>query len=138
MSPYLPDTADVDELLRAGTPDDWWRIVVTYRSISTWQQVSAKTGDTDVTGVALAKLPAVTALQALAAKQQFSEWLTGARWIDMRDAREQGASWTEIGASVGQSRQAVRQWYLRAIERQEFHAGAFHDIERARAALADG
>jgi hypothetical protein len=67
---------------------------------------------------ALADLPPVTALESLAVAHRLAELLIGRRWIDMERAREQGATWTEIGAALGMSKQGAFDWYRNAIERQ--------------------
>lgn len=85
----------------------------------------------------LAGLAPVTAVQALEANRRLTELLTNHRWIVMRNAREAGASWTQIGAALGTSRQAACEWYQRKIELQEQHVPEFHDAARARAVLDD-
>lgn len=79
----------------------------------------------------------VTALEALGANHLLVDLLTERRWLVMRDAREGGASWTQIGAALGMSKQGAQDWYQRKIEQQELHLSETHDAERARAALAD-
>ena len=50
-------------------------------------------------------------LQALAANREVVDQLVGWRWAAMREAREQGHGWAEIGAALGvdaaQARQAL-------------------------------
>ncbi|WP_432850536.1 hypothetical protein ACQPXB_08175 [Amycolatopsis sp. CA-161197] len=59
----------------------------------------------------LAGTAKVTPVQAPAASRRLIELVTGHRGALMRDAREAGASWSEIGAALGMSRQAAREWY---------------------------
>ena len=84
---------------------------------------------------ALGELPDVSALQALSANKRLVELLTGRRWFVMQQAREEGASWSEIGEALGMSKQAAHDWYRRKIEHQEKYAPDFHDAARARAVL---
>jgi hypothetical protein len=57
-------------------------------------------------------------LQALAANREVVEHLAGWRWGAMREAREQGHSWAEIGATLGLDAAQARQTYLERVERQ--------------------
>jgi hypothetical protein len=68
-------------------------------------------------------------LAALAANREVVETLTGWRWQAMRDAREQGHTWAEIGQALGVGAEHARQGYLQAIERQR---RAAQDPELAR------
>jgi hypothetical protein len=81
---------------------------------------------------ALAKLPGVTGLDALRASRRVVELLTGARWHMMRQAREEGASWSDIGNALGMSRQAAHDFYRRKIE-QEQDDSRVHNTARSRA-----
>jgi hypothetical protein len=84
---------------------------------------------------ALAKLPGVAGLDALRASRRVVELLTGARWHMMRQAREEGASWSDIGQALGMTRQAAYDFYRRRIEQQEQDAPGLHNAARSRAAL---
>jgi hypothetical protein len=84
---------------------------------------------------ALNELPDVSALDALEANRQLVELLIGRRWYVMRAAREAGASWSEIGAALGMSKQGAQDWYRRKIADQERYVGDLHDSTRARAVL---
>jgi hypothetical protein len=86
---------------------------------------------------ALAKLPGVAGLDALRVSRRVVELLTGARWHMMRQAREEGASWSDIGQALGMTRQAAHDFYRRRIEQQEQDAPGFHNATRSRAALDD-
>ena len=91
--------------------------------------------DREAASVALARMPEVTALEALEANRRLVTLLTGRRWYVMRDAREAGASWSEVATAVGMSRQGAYDWYRRKIREQEDHVPEYHDADRARAAL---
>src|SRR3954469_7745585 len=65
----------------------------------------------------LDELPEVTALDALRANAQLVELLTGRRWHVMRDAREEGVSWSQIGEALGHE-QAGRTGLLPAPDRR--------------------
>ena len=57
-------------------------------------------------------------LQALAANREVVEQLVGWRWGAMREAREQGHGWAEIGAALGLDADQARQVYLEQVKRQ--------------------
>jgi hypothetical protein len=57
-------------------------------------------------------------LQALAANREVVERLVGWRWGAMREAREQGHGWAEIGAALGLDADQARQLYLERVQRQ--------------------
>lgn len=124
------------------------RISGASRERQTWEQVRADAdaledadrvrvadGVLDEAVVEGLRVRDVTALHALAATTTLVRLLTGWQWIDMRDAREQDATWREIGAAVGMTRQGAHDWYRRAIERQEEHVPDLHDTARSRAVL---
>lgn len=87
---------------------------------------------------ALAELPGVTGLEALRASRRVVELLTSARWHMMRQAREEGSSWSQVGDALGVSKQAAYDFYRRNLDQQD----ASPDPEtpsspRSRAALGD-
>jgi hypothetical protein len=57
-------------------------------------------------------------LQALAANREVVDQLVGWRWGAMREAREQGHGWAEIGAALGLDADQARQLYLERVQRQ--------------------
>jgi len=84
---------------------------------------------------AIAESPSVGPLEALRANAELVQLLTARRWSVIQEAREQGASWTEVGEALGVSRQAAWEFYQRAINGQEQNSIPWHDVDRARAAL---
>jgi hypothetical protein len=58
-------------------------------------------------------------LQALAANREVVDQLVGWRWSAMREAREQGHGWAEIGAALGMDAEQARQAYLERVQRQQ-------------------
>jgi hypothetical protein len=68
---------------------------------------------------ALAELPGVTGLDALRASRRVVELLTGARWHMMRQAREEGSSWSQVGTALGVSKQAAFDFYRRKLDQQD-------------------
>lgn len=127
---------------RDGRPDpgdekELWRVWDAHASRMVWQRVIERGGDRAIAQRALEQVPEVSALQALEANRQLVELLTSRRWYVMQAAREVGASWSEIGAALGMSKQGAQDWYRRKIELQEQHVGDLHDAERARAVLAE-
>lgn len=106
-----------------------------FHSRRMWKTVIARGGDREVAERAMAEAPEVTALSALEANRRLVDLLVGRRWSVMQSAREEGATWAEIGAALGMTRQGAQDWYRRAIERQEKYVGDLHDAARARAVL---
>jgi hypothetical protein len=67
-------------------------------------------------------------LQALAANREVVDQLVGWRWGAMREAREQGQSWTEIGAALGVDADQARQVYLERVQQQQRAHEAHPDL----------
>ena len=67
-------------------------------------------------------------LQALAANREVVDHLVGWRWAAMREAREQGHSWTEIGAALGVDAAQASQLYRERVERQRLVHAAHPDL----------
>ena len=57
-------------------------------------------------------------LQALAANREVVEHLVGWRFGAMREAREQGHGWVEIGAALGLDADQASRFYLERVQRQ--------------------
>ena len=119
----------------------WTRSV----SRSTWADM-ARRAVTDehrrVARGALEELADHSPLDGLTANRELVDALTHGRWHVMRDAREAGHSWAEIGDALAMTRQAAQQMYSRACESQETLRGRSYgptddDMYRYRAALAD-
>jgi len=83
----------------------------------------------------LDELADVSALDALRSNDAAAQRLIGQQWQAVQVAREQGASWAQIGEVLGMSRQAAWERFKDAIERQERYVGDLHDTDRAQAAL---
>ncbi|HET6740453.1 MAG TPA: hypothetical protein VFH76_16015 [Kribbella sp.] len=85
---------------------------------------------------ALAELPGVTGLEALRASRRVVALLTGARWHMMRQAREEGSSWSEVGNALGMSKQAAYDFYRRKLDLQDASDDpATRSSTRSRAAM---
>lgn len=67
-------------------------------------------------------LEPVSALQALQANAQLIELLSGRRWYVMQAAARKVRSGAEIGAALGVSKQAAREFHKRKIEDQQTYA----------------
>jgi hypothetical protein len=67
-------------------------------------------------------------LQALAANREVVEQLVGWRFGAMREAREQGHGWAEIGAALGMDADQARQLYLERVQRQRLVHEAHPDL----------
>jgi len=107
----------------------------THEQRSTWREVIRRGGDNDIAQRVLGEVTDVSALEALAANRELVELLTARRWYVIRDAREAGASWSEIGEALGMSKQGAQDWYRRRIAEQVQDVGDQHDAERAQQAL---
>ncbi len=57
-------------------------------------------------------------LEALAANRELVDDLTGWRWQAIRDARQQGHGWDEIGSTLWQSGEQARAFYLDKVRGQ--------------------
>lgn len=57
--------------------------------------------------------PEVSALYALAATAKIAEWIDAVRWEAMDDAREDGASYAELGRALGITKQGAADYYRR-------------------------
>jgi hypothetical protein len=85
---------------------------------------------------ALADLPGVTGLEALRASRRVVELLTDARWHMMRQAREEGSSWSQVGGALGVSKQAAYDFYRRKLDQQDESATpGSYNAKRSHAAL---
>jgi hypothetical protein len=67
-------------------------------------------------------------LAALAANREVVDQLVGWRWGAMREAREQGYGWAEIGAALGLDAEQARQAYREHVERQRLVHEAHPDL----------
>jgi hypothetical protein len=67
-------------------------------------------------------------LAALAANREVVEQLVGWRFGAMREAREQGHSWVEIGAALGVDAAQASQVYLEQVERQRLVHQTYPDL----------
>lgn len=138
-----PTPLDVPKILADGHEHELWAVHQASVGRAAYEHVrilAAARGDQDGIAIAeqeLARLPEVSALDGLAAAHALIRSLTGRRWIDMRRAREQGATWRQIGEALGMTRQAATDYYRRTIAEQERY-NPQHDAARARAALDDG
>ena len=89
---------------------------------------------------ALAEHQGASALDGLRANERIVSLLTGWRWQAMRQAREEGHSWSEIGGALNMSKQAAWESYQLSIENQERYVPDLFqpaDAERYRAQLTD-
>jgi hypothetical protein len=85
----------------------------------------------------LAELESATGLDALAANVELVRLMKGWQWLAIKSAREDGATWEQIGQVLGTSKQGALNAYTRAIEHQEEYVPDLHDATAARAVLGD-
>jgi hypothetical protein len=69
-------------------------------------------------------------LAALAANREVVDLLVGWRWRAMREAREQGHGWAEIGTTLGVEAEEARGFYLERVQRQQQVHQAHPDLRR--------
>ena len=130
-SPNLRALLDVWD---QATGRDSWRSI---------ERRAVERGNADGAAVArraLAEHQCVSALDGLRANERMVSLLTGWRWQAMRQAREEGHSWSEIGGALNMSKQAAWESYQLSIESQERYVPDLFqpaDSERYRAQLAD-
>lgn len=83
----------------------------------------------------------MSALDSLRANARIVNLLTGWRWQIVELAREEGATWEEIGQALGVTRQSAHAAYAEAIAGQERFNAEYDfirfDVDRARAVLDD-
>ena len=72
--------------------------------------------------------PGAGAAGALAANREVVDQLVGWRWAAMREAREQGHGWAEIGAALGVDAAQASQAYLERVQRQRLVHQAHPDL----------
>jgi hypothetical protein len=79
----------------------------------------------------------ISTLDALRAGDRIAKLLNGWRWNLMRQAREEGRSWSEIGAALDMTKQGAFDYYRNAVDRQEQYAPQYSDIAAARKVQGD-
>ena len=79
----------------------------------------------------------ISTLDALRAGDRIAKLLNGWRWNLMRQAREEGRSWSEIGAALDMTKQGAFDYYRNAVDRQEQYAPEYSDIAAARKVQGD-
>ena len=79
----------------------------------------------------------ISTLDALRAGDRIAKLLNGWRWNLMRQAREEGRSWSEIGAALDMTKQGAFDYYRNAVDRQEQYALEYSDIAAARKVQGD-
>jgi hypothetical protein len=101
----------------------------------TWRDAVDRGGNPAVAEKVIAELGHVSALDALAANRHLVDLLMGRRWYVIRDAREAGASWSQIGEALGMSKQGAQDYYRRRIDERARVVPDIDDADRARAVL---
>ena len=129
-----PDLRALLDVWDRATGRDSWRSI---------ERRALEQGNADGAAVArraLAEHQGVSALDGLRANERIVSLLTGWRYQAMRQAREEGHSWSEIGAALNMSKQAAWESYQLSIENQERYVpDLFQQADSARylAQLAD-
>lgn len=136
---FLPPGTDVETLIReTGYEQMLLAVLDTYHHRRTpLEQLKGTPDRPKVWQRMLDDTAPVTALQALAASKRLAELIIGRRWYLMLDAREDGNSWSAIGAALDITKQGAQDWYRRQIENQERYVSDLHNSARARQALHD-
>lgn len=135
-----PQDSNTSSTIGTASESELRYLLDAYNARPTWIRVHARCiaegrdGEARVAEDMLADLPEVGALDALEATTRLIKLMTGSRWIVMRDARESGASWGEVGTAIGMTGAEARTWYAEAIARQAKYVST-HDTARAEAVL---
>ncbi|WP_405059556.1 hypothetical protein OG474_43455 [Kribbella sp. NBC_01505] len=129
QSPQSADTRGLDELLALLRVSDQRELYE--REIEQTQQAGHSVA---VLVKALSDLPGVNGLEALRASRRVVELLTGARWHMIRQAREEGSSWSQVGGALGMSKQAAYDFYQRNLAQQDTVTTETKDAARSQAA----
>lgn len=79
--------------------------------------------------------PEVSALYALAATAKIAEWIDVVRWEAMDDAREDGASYAELGRALGITKQGAADYYRRGASDARLELDARRELP---VTVADG
>jgi hypothetical protein len=90
----------------------------------------------DVARVAMEQLREVDPVEALRANGDLVHLMVGRRWPVILDARERGASWTDIGEAMGMTAAQAWEGFRQVIDEHERGHG-WSDGARARAILHD-
>jgi hypothetical protein len=69
-------------------------------------------------------------LEALAANREVVQTMTGWQWLAIREAREQGHGWREIGAALEVDPDQARRDYLERVDRQRLASERDPDLAR--------
>ena len=109
---------------------------------STWESLAALNDrsrtpsghclSTEIAADALAKLPAVSAVDALAANWALVELLRMYRWRAMKAARDEGATWAVIGEALHMTHRAAHGYYTEAADDYDTKKVAAHGRYAAR------
>jgi hypothetical protein len=87
----------------------------TYQAQVVWRDAVERGADVAVAAQALIGLPEVSVLEALDANRRLVELLVQGRRDVVAAARQDGASWAEIGAALGISKQRAYTRYRHTI-----------------------
>ncbi|GAA4411002.1 hypothetical protein ACFQV2_39905 [Actinokineospora soli] len=130
-----PPTLDVRAALDSADEKQLRAMIDVHGDRARWGRIASDPNRAAVAEAALADVPAVTALEALAATTRLLTLMTGRRWITIMQAREDGATWAEVGEAMGTDAETARSWYAEKIAAQRRHLPDLHDSSRAEAVL---
>lgn len=151
------DAEKIREAARGGgSPVDMWNALQAYGDRRMWRMVRAKSAATpgnekhaELAEQVLAELPEISDMQALRMSTLLANHLMGSRTRMMLDARENGATWTDVALAVGladehdsaehiqEAVEIIRTRYAANVDAYERCAPDLYDIARYRAALDD-
>lgn len=126
LSPLPPDT-DIARILDKGVLEELAALLGTYMFVAAFRSDLARLDGLDdemphdsggTVGElrasytrALARCAPVTALHALRANHLATKQLATSRYLAIRDARADGASWSAIGEALEMSKQGAQDWH---------------------------
>ena len=114
-SGLLAPEADVDAAVTRGAEQELFAVCETYAARRVFRRGAEETDSQhqELFANKLNDSAEVTPLQALRANRSLVDHLMQRRLDAIRDAREAGVSWADIGAALGVSRQAAHELYHR-------------------------
>jgi hypothetical protein len=128
------DAPPLAELLQ--TWQQWSHTRTLTQALAT-AEAAGNTTSVQVLTRSLAEQPDTDPLTALAANHDLVQLLTGWQWHAIRAAREHGATWTQIGTTLGLTADQTQTRYRHTIEQAERYAAQYTDTTAYRAALND-
>lgn len=131
LPPFWPDAS---ETWKAWLTAAYWRAEIELSTVATDDDRFERREEAEAELRAMTEPPVLDALQANSVMVQT---LLGQRTDAMFLAREQGATWDQIGRALGITGQSARTQYQQAIEREGLGVPGLNEPARRRAVLGE-